>query len=115
MAQENLERLLASVMGPVESLSPPPKATTNPSPPPSPIAREEVCPFHPKAQVQRGRSAKGWAYVRCPESKCPYWVPAAEAPVISEMTDPERPDVSVLYGASDPRVCVGLTRVSGWL
>ena len=65
LAQESLERLLASVMGPVESLTPPPplKAATNPSPPKSPIAREEVCPFHPEAQVQRGTSAEGWAYL----------------------------------------------------
>ena len=71
--------------------SPPPTATINksllpcPSAPLSPIARKEICPFHPEAQLQRRTSAKGWAYVRCPEPKCPYWVPAAETAVISEM------------------------------
>ena len=84
LAMENLERLLASVMDPVESLSPLPKAVTNPSLPPSPIAHEEIGPFHPEAEVQRGTSAKAWAYVRCREPK--YWVPAAKAAVTSEMT-----------------------------
>ena len=79
--------LWASVMHPVESLSPPPpEAATNPSLPPSLVAREEMCPFHREAEVQRGTLAKGWAYVRCPEPKCPYWEPATKAAVISEMT-----------------------------
>ena len=50
------------------------------------MSHKEICPFHPEAELQRGTSAKGWAYVRCPEPKCSYWVPAAEAAVISEMT-----------------------------
>ena len=85
LAAENLERLLASVMDPVESLSPPPKAATNQSLPPSPIACEDICQFHPEAELQPGTSAKGWAYVGCPELKCPYLVPAAEVALISEM------------------------------
>ena len=57
---------------------------TVPPLPPSPIAREESCPFHTTAVQQIGTSKREWAYIMCPEKMCPYWVGDDEATMVSE-------------------------------
>ena len=92
-----LEALLASIPQPTDYGTVPLKTdqTTHTEPlpsqmdppaPPSPTSQEVICPFHSISERRRLISVKGWDYIKCPGEWCPYWVPAAEAAVSSEMT-----------------------------